>query len=239
MKHSLSQPIQPTVFLHSQPQQGTLFDFRSDSHSTLVSGWHHSELELAGGNTHFGFVASGVLHVDCEVGSFELHPGMYFSIPDAARLTGGGTGMVASMAATRGLFHIGGPVESTGRLRYIDGCSDTLLIAPPMLGDPCLNLLHIPPGTQQTEHTHPSLRVGIVVDGAGICRTPDGDTPLAPGLVFAIRAHGRHCFHTGASDLRIVAWHPDSDFGPTHEQHPMLNRTIVNGRPVNAAGGQS
>ena len=144
-----------------------------------------------------------------------------------------------SMAATRGLFQIGGPVEETGRLRYIDGCSDTLLIAPPMLGDPCLNLLHIPPGTHQTEHTHPSLRVGIVVDGAGVCRTPDGETPLTPGLVFAIRTDGRHSFHTEDTALRIVAWHPDSDFGPTHAQHPMLNRTLVNGQPVNAAGDAS
>ena len=35
---------------------------------------------------------------------------------------------------------------------------DTLLLAPPKLTDPCLNLLHFPPGITQTAHSHPSLR---------------------------------------------------------------------------------
>jgi hypothetical protein len=29
--------------------------------------------------------------------------------------------------------------------------------------------------------------------------------------------------------LRVIAYHPDSDFGPTHEDHPMINRTMVGG----------
>lgn len=28
-------------------------------------------------------------------------------------------------------FHLGGPTEERGRLRYIDGCTDSLRIAPP------------------------------------------------------------------------------------------------------------
>lgn len=228
-----------TVFLHSRPRPGVLLDFRSQPHSTLVAGWHDSQMELASDGTHFGFVASGRVRLSCRSGSFELTSGMYFASPEAVHLEGRGTGVVISMAKTRGLFQIGGPVELSGRLRYIDGCSDTLLIAPPMFGDPCLNLLHIPPGTHQTEHTHPSLRVGIVVDGSGICRTPDGETALTAGLIFAIRSGGKHSFHTGDSSLRIVAWHPDSDFGPTHERHPMLNRTFVDGQPVSASGNPS
>ena len=34
-----------------------------------------------------------------------------------------------------------------------------------LLGDPCLNLLHIPPSTRQSAHTHPSIRVGLIVSG--------------------------------------------------------------------------
>ena len=37
-----------------------------------------------------------------------------------------------------------GKVEPTGRLAYIDGCTDTLLISPPRKGDACLNHLHFP-----------------------------------------------------------------------------------------------
>ena len=84
-----------------------------------------------------------------------------------------------------------------------------------------------PPHTQQTPHTHPSLRVGLVVRGAGQCVTPNDRTPLEPGRVFIIRADGLHCFHTNTSELLIVAYHPDSDFGPTDTLHPMINRTIL------------
>jgi hypothetical protein len=32
----------------------------------------------------------------------------------------------------------------------------------------------------------------------------------------------------------VMAYHPDSDFGPEDENHPMINRTIVDG--MSAAG---
>jgi quercetin dioxygenase-like cupin family protein len=94
-------------------------------------------------------------------------------------------------------------------------------------GDPCLNLLYLPPGTRQTPHTHPSLRVGLVVRGAGRCLSPAGPVALAPGRAFVIRAGAPHCFHTDDEPLAVVAYHPDSDFGPTHEDHPMINRTVT------------
>ena len=70
----------------------------------------------------------------------------------------------------------------------------------------------------------------MILAGAGRCVTPDGDHDLAPGRVFVIRAGGTHSFVTDSDDLLVLAYHPDSDFGPTHEDHPMLNRTIVDGR---------
>jgi hypothetical protein len=29
--------------------------------------------------------------------------------------------------------------------------------------------------------------------------------------------------------MDVIAWHPDSDFGPEDDDHPMVNRTIVDG----------
>ena len=29
--------------------------------------------------------------------------------------------------------------------------------------------------------------------------------------------------------MDLTVFHPDTDYGPTHENHPMLNRTIVEG----------
>jgi hypothetical protein len=32
--------------------------------------------------------------------------------------------------------------------------------------------------------------------------------------------------------MLVVAYHPESDYGPTHEAHPMINRTMVGGVPA-------
>lgn len=140
----------------------------------------------------------------------------------------------------------GGPIESTGRLKYIDGCTDSLLIPPVKLGDPCLNHLHFPSGIVQTQHTHPSHRIGIIAKGNGECVTPFGKLDLTEGMIFVIKEYddtgefvegldgnmypaGQHSFNTYGSSMDVIAFHPDSDFGPTDVEHPMINRTIVNG----------
>lgn len=105
-----------------------------------------------------------------------------------------------------------------------------MLIPPPVLGDPCLNLLYFPPAVKQRAHTHPSVRVGVVATGHGACLLHDGSppVPLQPGSVFVIPEGLVHSFETRAdSDMRVVAFHPDSDCGPTHENHPMINKTIL------------
>lgn len=148
-----------------------------------------------------------------------------------------------------GLSQIGMQIEARGRLRYLDGCTDTCLIPPVRKGDPCLNLLHFPPNTRQTAHTHPSIRLGLVVRGYGLCKTPFGNAPLEPGSLFAIYpetgmksladdghlyAAGLHSFETDTREMLIVAYHPDSDFGATDEDHPMRNATYIDG--VSARG---
>jgi len=158
-----------------------------------------------------------------------LRRGCYAQTPAGDVELEGGAGLTIETPAYTGLPQAGGPVEDRGRLHYIDGCSDSLLICPAKVGDPCLNLLHLPAGTTQTEHTHPSERIGIILRGRGVCRTPEGDTPLAPGMFWFIPKDSRHSFHTDTEPLQVLAWHPDSDFGPSHDQHPMLNRTIVEG----------
>ena len=44
---------------------------------------------------------------------------------------------------------------------------------------------------------------------------------------------GAHCFRTEDSGMCVIAYHPDSDFGPTDDEHPMINRTIVDGKRAN------
>ena len=56
---------------------------------------------------------------------------------------------------------------------------------------------------------------------------------MNPGGVFVLTTDLVHSFHTGAEDMRIVVYHPDSDCGPSDDAHPMVNRTLVNGIPAN------
>lgn len=200
---------------------GTGVDLTADPFPTAVATWR-GDLERPASGTHFGFVYDGT----ADVNGMTLAAGMYFAVPGPLRVCGG-QGLVVTREGYRGFFHVGGPVEETGRLRYIDGCTDSLLIPPVLLGDPCLNLLHIPPHTRQSAHTHPSIRVGLIVSGRGTCVTPHLNHNLRPGLAFVIPAGATHSFHTIGEALRVIAYHPDSDFGPTHECHPMVNRTIL------------
>jgi hypothetical protein len=185
-----------------------------------------------GYGSYYGFVTRST-EANCPSGRFKLSVGMYFCL-DGPMVLRGGAGFLVRRTKYRGLSSIGGPIEKLGRLRYIDGCTDSLLIAPPRLGDPCLNHLHFPKQINQTMHTHPSVRVGVIARGQGVCREllPNGETKttkLKPGLVWLLPAGSPHCFATEDETMDVVAWHPDSDAGPTDEDHPMVNRTIVDG----------
>jgi hypothetical protein len=126
---------------------------------------------------------------------------------------------------------VGGPVEDSGRLMYIDGCSDSLLVYPPRMGDPSLNYLHFPKSIDQSFHIHPSIRLGIVIKGNGIADVKHHSglesIPLEQGTVFALYEREDHRFRTLDSEMDVIAFHPDGDWGPTDHNHTMLNRTYI------------
>ncbi len=228
-------PLQRTCTMMSHDfvplslSSATRVELEFESCRFVVRAWNNSRLELEPDATHFGFVQNEHANLSGPHKHFSLATGMYFTQPDAGLVYGTGHGLVVSQFGYRGFFHVGGPVESRGRLRYIDGCSDSLLISPIVQGEACLNFLHFPPHTAQTPHTHPSFRVGLIHRGRGVCRTTEATTPLFAGMAFVIPADGLHSFHTDESSLDVIAFHPDSDFGPTHDDHPMINRTIISG----------
>jgi hypothetical protein len=117
-------------------------------------------------------------------------------------------------------------VTKTGKLSYIDGCSDSLMVYPPRLGDPTLNYLFFPTNINQSFHTHPSLRIGCVIAGEGVSET-DHEVPLTTGTFFCLEEHELHRFKTKDKSMRVIAYHPDGDWGPTDENHTMLNRTYI------------
>jgi hypothetical protein len=190
----------------------------------LVRTWGGSEATLDGG-TVFACVTEPT-RVRDRHGELALAAGMWAVLPDGCEVSGG-RGLAVVAPGYRGLRAFGGPIEERGRLRYIDGCTDTLLAGPPRCGEPCLNHLHIPAQTLQSTHTHPSLRAGVIARGAGTCVTAVGRHPLEAGLGWVIPTGLAHAFHTAGEPLDVLAWHPETDTGPTDADHPMRNRTLL------------
>lgn len=193
--------------------------------SLFISG--EQPVDIPEGTTAFGYIECDDYHNSL----MKPGDGVFCSLP------GGKTvppfkGFLCVRHDYIGMQYIGGPVEELGRLKYIDGCSDSLLLSPLLKGDPCLNFLYVPPGLDQTAHTHPSVRVGMIISGRGYCKTEDGNLPLEVGSVFVLPPEELHSFHTEDDSLRIVVYHPESDFGPTHEEHPMINYTFVEGESL-------
>ena len=246
-------PFQNLNAVHRGSRTGGLskFDFPNCPSQFSLRSWEigseNASTEI-GAHQHFGFVVAGRMKLVFNGLEFPLVAGMYFSVPGRAEIVRDlscvdkeeqeqhtnmpANGILISQANYKGLFQIGGPIETIGRLNYIDGCSDTLLISPVRKGDACLNFLHLPAGTDQTSHTHPSFRFGTIVDGEGYCESDNGVEHLTPGKIFYIPPEGRHRFRTEDKSLSVIAFHPDSDFGPDDYDHPMVNKTIVNGTPA-------
>lgn len=232
------------IRLWQQGYSGLLHDDRDPRFRSLIYGWdaQHgpAQASIPPQGAVWGFVQHGEAHLLWRDGrQRSLGPLEFFVTDNGAELDlSTGTRLFAvQQIGFRAVPMVGGPIEPRGRLRYIDGCSDSLLLAPFLLGDPCLNHLHFPSATTQTHHTHPSIRAGIVVRGAGSCTTPAGEIDLVPGLIFVIPVDGIHGFHTASEAMDVIAYHPDSDYGPRHEDHPMVNRTLVEGLKIDNRGG--
>ena len=208
---------------------GLLYDYTDNAYPTRLYSWQGQQTWATEGSTYYGYVFEGTTQLITADNEYRLLPRQYFCANQPVTLDGG-QGIVIERLNYRGMNSVGGPVEAAGRLKYIDGCTDSLLIPPVKRGDPCLNALFFPEGIDQTAHTHPSMRVGMVIEGRGTCVTPERTYDLVPGTIFIIHEGGHHKFKTSdRSHLTVVAYHPDSDFGPVDENHPMINRTMVEG----------
>lgn len=167
--------------------------------------------------------------VTCISNGLVLTEGMYMCLPYSDIYTGiyiNGTAFCVDRFGYNGQFIVG-RVEKQGRVSYIDGCSDSILVCPPRKGDPCLNHLCIPPETTQSHHTHPTVRFGIITSGRGKIQLGKAIRSLSKGDMFCINPHEKHRFLTGSEGMDVVVYHPDSEWGPTDENHPMLNRTYI------------
>lgn len=292
----------------AEPKHGEGFDARSTMYPTTLDvytdeGEYNNVGDLYG--TTYGVVVRGDVELTKITADgrekHTLFEGSYFSFPCSFSMKVGhghhADGFKPCVVLITRLGFLGqmvtGRLEARGRLSYIDGCNDSLLVYPPRMGDPVLNHLHFPGDILQTQHTHPSIRMGVVLAGEGVSwrgrggeksdlrpfmelaqdmglisvvalreafERMDHDVPietittedlqhsitnfgnggwpafenidmlhhLKPGGVFQLEEGELHSFATlPGSTMEIIAYHPDSDWGPTDQDHPMLNRTYL------------
>lgn len=167
-----------------------------------------------------------------EVTLCTLNSGSHAELSVSSTIYANGNAFVIQTHYYRGLTRIGLQLEEHCSLKFIDGCRDTLLISPLIKGNPCLNFLYIPKYTIQTLHTHPSARLGLVLAGRGVCVVESGKIDLVPKTFFVLQDNVLHQFLTEDSELHIFVFHPDSDFGPSNVEHPMINRSYIEGISV-------
>ena len=230
---------------HAFPlSHGHLLSHKDEQFSADVFGWKNNtfnskDYEISDRSTSFGYVQNGwcKLYDHSTNLSFDLCKGMYFSFPNINRYTiepvnndddEENLGIINVDNNYFGIFTIGGAIEKSGRLNYIDGTNTNLIIPPILHGDPCLNVLYLDKNLEQTPHTHPSFRSGFVINGEGKCNLPgiNESHNFTPNTVFWIPKDLLHSFKSENNRLDVLTFHPDSEFGPNHQQHPMMNNTI-------------
>jgi hypothetical protein len=226
-----------TMELIAKPTNDSLVDASATMYPSRMTGLRGSTEYANPTSSFYGYVVDGSARIETRTLDITGRAGSYFACPGPVQVEADGLTIVIERFGYRCLPQAGS-IETQGRLAYIDGCSDTVLVAPARQGDPVLNLLHFPTGVRQSVHSHPSIRLGVVARGEGFAFGPgSGPGPggsdwrhaLRPGTMFLLPAHEMHAFSTAESEssLDIVAFHPDSDWGPTDGIHPMLNRTYL------------
>tara|TARA_B100001778_G_scaffold314684_1_gene300152 strand:+ start:129 stop:746 length:618 start_codon:yes stop_codon:yes gene_type:complete len=115
-------------------------------------------------------------------------------------------------------------------LPYINGCSTESLLPPVRLGDPTMQLLHMPAGSsEQEEHIHSTVRVVYILDGSGICIHGLGAVQegisITKGDVLILEKMCPHHFVTEEESLLCSPLHIYSSVGAMEKNHPMFNGT--------------
>lgn len=175
-------------------------------------------------------VLEGTIDVKYKSNEFDSLPALAFAAcPGEVSISGKGRAIIIEKFGYRVPFQIGLIEETRGRLVYIDNASSSLLVSPARMGDPCLNFLTFPPNITQTAHIHPTVRLGAVLWGSGECLWGEEKlkVPLTAGTTFCLPETQIHSFNSYKDGLAVVAFHPDSDVGPTDFSHPMLSRTYI------------
>lgn len=115
-------------------------------------------------------------------------------------------------------------------LPYINGCSTKQIFPPDRLGDPTLQMLLMPPNTEeQAHHIHSTVRVVYVQSGSGYSivgmKNQTIKEKLYKGKVIVLNEMCPHHFKTENESLVVIPLHVWSSVASLEQNHPMFNGT--------------
>ncbi len=122
-------------------------------------------------------------------------------------------------------------VGRSTHLPYINGCSTRQIFTPERIGDPTLQLLHMPPhASEQAHHIHSTARIVHVLEGRGRCVVGmeqwQAKQELVPGMTLVLHPMCPHHFETDGESLLVLPLHIFSSPPSGSEfNHPMFNGT--------------
>jgi mannose-6-phosphate isomerase-like protein (cupin superfamily) len=116
-------------------------------------------------------------------------------------------------------------------LPYVNGCSTRQIFSPERIGDPTLQLLHMPPyASEQVHHIHSTARVVHILSGRGRCvigmDQMTEKQELTAGMSLVFHPMCPHHFETDDESLLALPLHIFSSPPAGMEfSHPMFNGT--------------
>lgn len=196
--------FQPGVTATSSSRETDLYTYKT------YYGNHAVEVEK--GDCVYYYDKSGVAHV--QSGPFK------FQSTIIATVIRGYTPSARSVTVGR-----------STHLPYINGCSTRQIFTPERIGDPTLQLLHLPPhSSEQAHHIHSTARIVHVLEGRGRCIVGmeqwQAKQELTAGMSLVLHPMCPHHFETDGDSLLVLPLHIFSSPPSGLEfNHPMFNGT--------------
>lgn len=209
-----------TTFTSLHFKNGDLFDLSNTQFPSKVYAFDGMDAIYYHQNcSYYGYVFEGSVTIKYKKEDFTVKKGMYFSLPKELNIQGEGKAFIIEHYDHSCFFQIGGPVEEKGRIECEYNRSNSLLIAPTELHQPCLNLLQIHKNQENLPfHTHQEYRIGMVVEGFGYFATNDNRIPLEKGEIFILPANLAHRLEApkNSENFLIISYHPKSQVNPIY-----------------------
>lgn len=196
-------------------------------HPIRLRVWDSSSLSLPGNSTHFGFCVEGKARIEGRSISCNIQKTGFFRLIGPATIQGQHRGFVLSVPGIKGFDQISSNFSEVPLIPYLPGGRQNCLVWPAGLYFPTMNTLKMSPKQIQQDHSHDSLRVNVIIDGAAQCVLSNDAFGIVKYDLLILSANERHRFETRTLPMTFIAFHPDSDADIFSEhRNPMILKTI-------------